>query len=58
MNKWGDTPLYAAQSSWNPTAVKYFLKKGASTTHKDSDGKTLIERARDLKQDKILKLLE
>jgi ankyrin repeat protein len=58
VNKWGETPLYAAQSSWNPTAVKYFLAKGASTTHKDSDGKTLLERATELKQDKILKLLK
>ncbi len=58
VNKWGDTPLYAAQSSWNPTAVKYLLAKGASTTHKDSDGKTLIERATELKQDKTLKLLK
>jgi ankyrin repeat protein len=58
VNKWGDTPLYSAQSSWNPTAVKYFLSKGASTTHKDKSGKTLVERATELKQDKILKLLK
>ncbi len=58
VNKWGETPLYAAQSSWNPAAVKYLLAKGASTTHKDSDGKTIVERARELKQDKILKLLK
>lgn len=58
VNKWGETPLYAAQSSWNPTAVKYFLAKGASTTHKDAKGKTLLERATELKQDKILALLK
>jgi ankyrin repeat protein len=58
VNKWGETPLYAAQSSWNPAGVKYFLAKGASTSHLDSDGKDLRQRATDLKQDKILKLLK
>ena len=57
VNKWGDTPLLGAQSSWNPTMVKYLLAKGASRDIKDSDGKTLVERATALKQDKILALL-
>jgi len=57
VNKWGETPLLSAQSSWNPVAVKYLLAKGANRDVKDKDGKTLLERATALDQPKILKLL-
>jgi ankyrin repeat protein len=58
VNKWGETPLLSAQSSWNPTAVKYLLAKGANRDIKDGKGKTLVERAAELKQDEILALLK
>ncbi len=57
VNKWGDSPLLSAQSSWNPTMVKYLLAKGANRDLLDSNGKTIVERATELKQDKILALL-
>ena len=57
VNKWGDTPLLAAQSSHNANAVKYLLAKGANRDAKDSDGKSMVERANEWKQEKILKLL-
>ena len=52
-----ETVLLSAQSWWNPFAVKWLLARGADRNAKDSKGKTLLERATELKQDKILKLL-
>jgi ankyrin repeat protein len=58
VNKWGETPLSSAQASWNPTMVKYLLAKGANRDHKDGKGLTVLERATELKQDKIVALLK
>jgi hypothetical protein len=38
--------------------VKYLLAKGANRDIKDGKGKTLVERAAELKQDEILALLK
>ncbi|MFN0245801.1 MAG: ankyrin repeat domain-containing protein [Kofleriaceae bacterium] len=52
------TPLREAQTCWNPTAVAYLLAKGADPNVKDERGETPLESAIQLKQDKIIKLLE
>lgn len=51
------TLLMEAQSSWNEFAVKWLVQRGADVTLKDEKGKTVLERAQELKQDKILKVL-
>jgi ankyrin repeat protein len=56
-NKWGDTPMLAAQSSHNETAVLYFLGKGANRDVKDSKGKSMVEIATQYKQSKVLAAL-
>jgi len=52
------TPIMEAQVCWNPAGVKHFIAKGANLGLKDDEGKTVLERARDLKQAKIIPLLE
>ena len=56
-NERGDTPLHEAQCCWNEFAVRYLLAKGADLAARDSEGKTALECARALGQDKIIKAL-
>jgi ankyrin repeat protein len=53
----GSTPLMRAQTNWNVRAVRYLLDKGADASVTDATGKTLLERATELKQEDILKAL-
>ena len=55
--KWGNTPLLDAQANWNARAVRYLVERGADTYVIDSEGKTLLERAKALKQDEIIEIL-
>jgi len=52
-----ETPLLEAQVCWNHFAVKWLLAKGADRSAKDGEGKTALERAEALNQEKIIKLL-
>lgn len=54
----GETVIMRAQMSWNATAVAYFIEKGADLAAKDDEGKTVLERAQELNQTKIIALLE
>jgi ankyrin repeat protein len=55
----GERPvLREAQSYWNHVAVQYLLEQGADPDERDADGKTVLQSARDLKQDKIIGVLE
>jgi ankyrin repeat protein len=56
-NKWGNTALLDAVTSHNPTAVKYFIAKGADRTV-TKDGKTPLDYAREYKNEKMIKLLD
>lgn len=54
----GETAIFRAQSSWNPTAVKFLIAKGTDLSIKNKKGKTVVDEARDLKQTEILAILE
>jgi uncharacterized protein len=57
-NARGNTPIMDAQVHWNPAAVKYLVGKGADLTLRDEDGLTVLERATQLGQPKIIPLLQ
>lgn len=54
----GETAIFEAASSWNPTAVKFLIEKGTDLSIKNKKGKTVIDEARELKQAEILGILE
>jgi len=54
----GDTPLLDAQMRRNETAVRYLLARGADAQAKDAKGRTALDRARELKQDGVIAILE
>lgn len=50
--------LHEAQSYWNHVAVQFLLEHGADPDATDEEGKTALQCARELKQDKIIGILE
>jgi NAD-dependent DNA ligase len=55
----GEPPLiHSARVYWNHVAVQYLLEKGADPNARDEDGKTVMEAAQALGQDKIVAVLE
>jgi ankyrin repeat protein len=57
-NESQETALLNAQSSWNDFAVKWLLARGADRNARGYNGKTALESAEELKQEKIVKLLK